>query len=146
MSAEFIKLAPSLENELSPIVDSERTQRQARGLESLFQLKGTKKRASELSIEELQLEEDGYITIERYEEQIQNSIDLSSRMEQMAILRPTGRGYYYFEMRDKIAADDAVLREETRKHNRNMTILSGTLGIVGAIAGAIGGFILGKFL
>lgn len=146
MGTEFIKLPPSLEDELRPIVDNERTQRQAKGIKNLFQVYGTKKGASMLSIEELQLEEDGYITIDRYKERVQNSIDLSSHLEQMAILRPTGRGYYYFEMRDKIAADDAALREETHKHNRNMAILSGVLGIAGAIVGAIGGFILGKFL
>ncbi|MEI3231018.1 MAG: hypothetical protein V8S24_07115 [Gordonibacter pamelaeae] len=110
------------------------------GLDDLFRVKVWHKCCSGLSIEELQLEMDGFITIEKYKTRVQNSIDYSSREEDRAVLRPTGRGYYYFEMRDKLDRERDRERKNRCATTGGLRLLPHSVGVLGTVVG----FVLGK--
>ena len=92
MESSFVRLPPSLEDALRPVVDKEQEDRgPVTGLDDLFRVKGLDKCCSGLSIEELQLEMDGFITIEKYKTRVQNSIDYSSREEDLSLIHISPR-------------------------------------------------------
>ena len=143
MESSFVRLPPSLEDALRPVVDKEQEDRgPVTGLDDLFRVKGLDKCCSGLSIEELQLEMDGFITIEKYKTRVQNSIDYSSREEDRAVLRPTGRGYYYFEMRDKLDRERDRERKKDMCHDWRIAAFTAFVGVLGTVVG----FVLGKAL
>lgn len=133
----FVRLPPSMEEALRPIVDEENRRRiEPCTIDELFTQRGVEKDSRSVSLEDIQLKEDGYIEIIEFKDRSESGMEIGT-----SYLRPTGRGFYYFELRDELDARREAERKQDKKHDWMIALLSAVAGIAGVVIG----FALGRF-